>query len=85
VYRIPDQKDQFDFEIIGPPGIERVRAVCTIEEVNLVESRKIDATEEFPTIYQDNPGEFDQSLNAKLQLIPSDRWAEASVTFQVVR
>jgi hypothetical protein len=84
-YPIPDQKDSFDFEIVGPPGLERVRGVCTIEDVNLVEARKVDATETFPRILEDERGEFDKSLNSKLQVIPSERWAEASVTFQVIQ
>lgn len=84
-YPIPDQKDKFDFEITGPGGTERVRGVCTIEEVNLVDSRKVDATEQFPRIQQDSRGEFDKSLDAKLQVMPTDRWAEASVTFQVIQ
>lgn len=84
-YPIPDQKDSFDFEIVGPAGLERVRGVCTIEEVNLVEARKVDTTETFPRIREDTRGEFDESLNAKLQVIPSERWAETSVTFQVIQ
>lgn len=84
-YPIPDQKDNFDFEIIGPPGLERVRGVCTIEDVNLVEARKMDSTEVFPRIREDAHGDFDDSLNAKLHVIPSERWAEASITFQVIQ
>ena len=84
-YPIPDQKDNFDFEVTGPGGMERVRAVCTIENVNLVENRKVDATEAFPRIRQDTQGEFDKSLDAKLQVIPTERWAEASITFKVTQ
>jgi hypothetical protein len=82
-YPIPDQKDQFDFEITGPPGIERVRGVCTIENVNLVEQRKMDTTEAFPRVKQDSSGEFDDALNTKLRVIPTERWAEASITFRI--
>jgi len=82
-YRIPSQQDQFDFEIIGPPGMERVRAIGSIEDVNFSEGRKIDETETFPRISQDSD-QFDQSLSQKLETIPTERWAESSVTFQVV-
>ena len=82
-YPIPDQDDNFDFEITGPGGMERVRSVCTVEDVNLVESRKVDSSGPFPTISQEARGEFDDSLDAKLQVMPTERWAEASITFQV--
>jgi len=85
IYPIPDKDDKFDFEITGPGGMERVRGVCTIEDVNLVEDGKIDASGTFPTISQKSRGEFDDSLDAKLQVMPTERWAEASVTFQVLQ
>jgi hypothetical protein len=83
VYRIPNERDVFDFEIIGPPGIERVRAIGTIDNVNFVDQRKIDKTETFPRIYE-NASQFDKSVSEKLQAMPAERWAEASITFQVV-
>lgn len=83
VYRIPDKQDSFDFEITGPPGMERVRAIGTLENVNFFESRKIDATEPFPRILQ-KPDQFDHSVSQKLDTIPRENWTEASITFQVV-
>jgi hypothetical protein len=83
-YRIPTQTDRFYFEISGPPGTERVRAIGTIDNVNFFEERKIDATETFPRIYQERPGQFDKELSQKLHVIPTERWTEASVTFEVV-
>lgn len=83
-YRIPDQADTFDFEITGPAGIERVRAIATVENVNLIDEEHIDRTEQFPRIYKERAGEFDQAVDKKLQVIPSERWAEASVSFQIV-
>ena len=83
-YHIPTEADSFDFEITGPPGIERVRAVGTIENVNLVDQRKIDATETFPKIRQSRD-QFDQSLSQKLAVMPTERWTETSITFQVAQ
>ena len=83
-YHIPTEADSFDFEITGRPGIERVRAVGTIENVNLVDQQKIDRTEKFPRIRQ-NPEQFDQSLSQKLAVMPTERWTEASITFQVAQ
>lgn len=84
-YRIPDQADQFDFEITGPAGIERVRGVCTTENVNLDDARSPSAMEPFPKISQGRPGEFDQKVSEKLQVMPTNQWAEAIVTFQIVQ
>ena len=83
VYRIPDKQDIFDFEIFGPPGIERVRAIGTIDNVNFFEGRMIDKTEAFPKILQ-KPDQFNSAVSQKLGTMPRERWAEASVTFQVV-
>lgn len=82
VYRIPNESDSFDYEVDGPPGIERVRAVCTQKNVNMVEASQKSKQEVFPRIQQTSP-QFEKSLNRKLETIPSDQWAEASVTFQV--
>lgn len=82
IYRIPTQTDSFDYEVTGPPGIERVRAVCTQKNVNIVDPSMVSKQETFPSIQQ-TPPQFEQSLNQKLQTIPSEQWAEASITFQV--
>lgn len=82
IYRIPSQTDEFDYEVDGPPGIERVRAVCTQRNVNMVEASLKGKQEVFPRIQQTSP-QFEKSLNQKLETMPSDQWAEASVTFQV--
>jgi len=83
VYSIPTQTDTFDFLISGPAGMERVRAVGTIENVNLVDARSIDRTEKFPRIRQSSE-QFDQGVSQKLETMPRARWTEASITFQVV-
>lgn len=85
VYPIPDDTDEFDFEITGPSGMERVRAVCTIEDVNLIDNRKVDSSEAYPRIKEEKRGEFDDSLNAKLEVMPTERWTESSITFKVVQ
>ena len=82
IYRIPSQSDNFDYEVTGPPGIERVRAVCTQKNVNIVDPATVSKQETFPRIQQTSP-QFEQSVSQKLGTMPSDQWAEASITFQV--
>lgn len=83
LYRIPSEADAFDFEVTGPPGIERVRAVCTVNNVNLFsQQRQMDQNEVFPRIYV-APNQFEQSLDQQLNSLPSDQWTEASITFEV--
>ena len=55
-----------------------------MENVNLVDEKNVDRKEQFPRIYQERPGEFEKGVDKKLQVIPSERWAEATVTFQIV-
>lgn len=83
-YRIPDQADQFDFEIIGPPGMERVRVIGTLGNVNFFDDRTRGKTETFPRISNDSE-QFNQALSQKLHSMPPERWTEASITFQVVQ
>ena len=82
IYRIPATSDTFDFEVTGPPGIERIRAIGTIKNVNFFNQSKATSDEVFPRIHK-APDQFDQALNQKLQVIPTGQWAEASVTFQI--
>ncbi len=82
LYRIPTETDNFDYEITGPPGIERVRAVCTQKNVNIIDPSVVSKQETFPRIQQTSP-QFEHTLNQKLESIPSEQWAEASITFQV--
>jgi len=82
-YRIPAEADAFNFKIFGPAGVERIRAVGTIEDVNVVDQLKVDRNETFPKI-KHTADQFDLAVSQKLQTIPTDRWTEASVTFRIV-
>lgn len=82
VYYIPAESDEFDFEIEGPPGIERVRAVGTMANVNFFERDQQGSDETFPRIYK-APEQFDETLNQKLETMSSEQWAEANVTYTV--
>ena len=82
VYRIPAESDTFDFAIEGPPGIERVRAVGTMANVNFFEPSAQTADEDFPSIGND-PKRFDQTVDQKLETMSAEQWAEASVTYKV--
>jgi len=84
VYRIPDTSDEFDFEVTGPPGIERVRVVGTIQNVNVVDQQKVVPTEKFPKINQ-SADQFDKSVSAKLHSMPEEQWAEATITIRIVK
>ena len=85
-YRIPTDSDKFDFKVNGPAGVERVRAVGTMQNVNLFEDKQLktdsSTVQVFPQI-TDKPAQFDKNLNDQLGVIPSAQWTEASITFQV--
>lgn len=83
VYRIPAETDEFDLKVVeGPPGMERVRAIGTMENVNLFDHQPCGSDEVFPKISK-NSKRFEDSLNQKLGVIPSEQWTEASITFQI--
>ena len=81
-YQIPTEVDRFNFEIGGPPGIERVRGVCTRKNVNLLGQRTRSTDEVFPLV-SGTTAPFEESLDEELGIIPTDQWTETSVTFQV--
>jgi len=86
VYRIPADSDRFDFEVTGPPGTERVRAVCTKQNVNLFKERQLKSesseVQVFPQI-SDKQAPFEQDLENQKSQVPNNQWTEASITFQV--
>ncbi len=82
-YHIPTPSDEFDFLVEqGPPGMERIRAVGTLKNVNLFKTSQCGSDEVFPKINK-APEQFEDSLNQKLGGMPSEQWSEASITFEI--
>ncbi len=85
-YRLPAESDKFDFEVTGPPGTERVRVVCTKQNVNLFKEQQLKSesskTQVFPEI-SNKQAPFEQDLEKQKSQVPSNQWTEASITFQV--
>jgi hypothetical protein len=83
-YQIPDPKDTFDLLVTGPPGTEKIWAICTIDNVSLLPDNLIDRGGDFPRI-KGTRSEFNKVVTKNLAVVPRDRKAEATVTFRVVR
>ena len=82
IYPIPATNDKFDFEVSGPAGVEKVRAVCTKANVNFFEEQTRNSTDPFPSI-SDESAPFERALDNELNNIPNAQWTEAEVSFQV--
>lgn len=85
-YRIPTDSDRFDFAVDGPPGTERVRVVCTKQNVNLFKDQQLKSessdVQVFPQI-SEKTAPFEQDLEKQKGQVPSTQWTEASITIQV--
>ncbi len=79
-YSIPTASDTFDFLVTGPAGVERIRSVCTMQNVNFFQQQS--SSDAFPRVTVPT-AEFDSSLSTQLGTIPAGQWTEASVTFEV--
>lgn len=82
-FRIPSAYDRFDFGVNGPAGVERIRGICTVRNLAIVEPQYLDATGDFPTIRL-SPPQFDRFVREKFAQMPGEEWTAADVSFQVV-
>ncbi len=82
-YSIPGPDYGFEYELQGPPGIERLKAVATLENVTLLESN-FDAEGSFFRVVPPATGARDIGLiQKKVASLPQQKWAEASSEFRV--
>ena len=70
----------------GPPGSEVIKAIATLDPLNLDELSVEDLSQQFNSLSGDASGSFSRALTSKdLFVEPEDaeRWAEASVHFRI--
>jgi hypothetical protein len=82
-YEIPGPDYGFEYELQGPPGVEKLKAVATVEKVELLES-SFDADGGFFRTVAPATGARDIAIvQKKVAALPADRWAESSFEFRV--
>jgi hypothetical protein len=82
-YEIPGPDYGFEYELQGPPGIEKLKAVATLEKVALLESH-FDADGGFFRTVAPAAGARDIAIvQKKVASLPAAQWAESSAEFRV--
>lgn len=84
VYRIPDDDHGFDYELSGPSGIERLKAIATLQPIDLTEGYLLSQRNEiFPGMDRQRFLRDIQVTARRLQDLPEDSWAEDGCAFRV--
>ena len=82
IYAIPGDEYPFEYELSGPPGVEKIKAIATTSKLNLVDFEF--SKEEFFHSVESSVAARDISIVAKrMEEMPVDSWAEAICEFEV--
>ena len=82
--RIPGEGDGFEWEILGPPGVERLKAVATLESLALLESSFAPDGSLFRTAPATAATRDIAIVKKNVDALPKTQWAEATCRFEVV-
>ena len=83
IYTIPGEGYPFEYELSGPPGVEKLKAIATTSRQNLVDFEFF--KEEIFRSSDSGAAARDISIVAKrMEDIPDDSWAEALYEFEVI-
>lgn len=82
IYAIPGDEYPFEYELSGPPGVEKIKAIATTSKLNLVDFEF--SKEKFFHSVESSVAARDISIVAKrMGEVPVDSWAEAICEFEV--
>ncbi|MEA3281195.1 MAG: DUF4384 domain-containing protein [Euryarchaeota archaeon] len=82
IYAIPGDEYPFEYELSGPPGVEKIKAIATTSKLNLLDFEF--SEEEFFHSMESGIAARDISIVAKkMEEVPVDSWAEAICEFEV--
>lgn len=82
-YRIPDAEDDFEYELQGPPGLERLKAVATLKQTALLESQFAPDGSVFRTVDALAGARDIGVVQKKVAAVPKSEWAEHACEFTV--
>ena len=83
-YRIPEADDDFEYELQGPPGVEKLKAVATLKKVMLLESNFAPDGSLFRTVDAASGARDIGVVQKKIAAVPKTEWAESECEFSVV-
>ncbi len=82
IYTIPDEEYPFVYELSGPPGVEKIKAIATTSKRDLLDFAFTKA--EFFHSVESGIAARDISIVAKeMAEVPVDGWSEAMCEFEV--
>lgn len=82
-YEIPAEGYGFEYELQGPPGVEKLKAIATLEKVELLESQFAPDGSLFRTVDPAAGARDIAVIKKKVESIPLQQWAEATWEFRV--
>ena len=82
IYAIPGAEYPFEYELSGPPGVEKIKTIATASKLNLLDFEFSKA--EFFHSVESGIAARDINIVAKeMEEVPVDSWAEAMCEFEV--
>jgi Domain of unknown function (DUF4384)/TIR domain len=84
LYQIPGPDDGFEYQLTGPPGIETLKAIVTLDDVPLLESQLAADGSLFRTVHATAAARDIAVIRKCVETLPASRMSEAEWQFQIV-
>lgn len=82
-YRIPEADSEFEYELQGPDGVEKLKAIATLKKVALLESSFAPDGSLFRTVDAATGARDIGIVRKKAASLPKSEWAEDACEFSV--
>ena len=82
IYAIPGDEYPFEYELSGPPGVEKIKAIATTSKLNLLDF-EFSKDEFFHSIERGVAARDISIVAKKMEEVSVDSWAEAICEFEV--
>ena len=82
-FQIPGADDDFEYELQGPAGVEKLKAVATLKKVTLLESNFAPDGSLFRTVDAASGARDIAVIQKQVATVPQTEWAEAACEFSV--
>jgi len=83
LFEIPGDEYGFEYQLSGPAGIEKLKAIVTESKINLVESQFSPDGNMFKIVSPGSAARDISIIEKKVEEIPQDKWNEAYFEFNV--
>ena len=83
LYEIPKEEYKFEYQLEGPPGTEKLKAIVTESKIDLMESQFSSDGSIFKTVSTNAAARDITTIEKKVEEIPQDKWNETYFEFNV--